>query len=865
MLDRTPRTRRSALSVAAFCALLAACGGESGSPVPTDAGSDADAQGDASTDVAADASDTGVSDSDGPDAPTGPRCGDGVVDTFEACDDGNQVTESACPYGVAFCDACTADCSESLFLEGPTCGDGHLDEENEVCDRDDLGDATCAGLVPESVEGTPRCAFDCQTVETGACRVPVCGDGAVEGTEACDDGNTVTETACPAGTRECTACSAACDQALALQGPFCGDGSVTAPEVCDDGNDVTEAACPYGVASCEVCSAGCDDVLTRTGPRCGDGVVDPVEACDGGGAPVPAACPWGTASCEACLADCSATVALTGPFCGDGVITDDLEVCDGAALGGVTCESLDAEFVGGALGCAADCTGFDTTACEGRPCGNGVIDDAEVCDDGNVTTEASCPYGVAMCERCDADCTTVLELTGPVCGDGAVDAREVCDAGTEGVGAECAYGEPTCAVCNASCDGYDVRVGPFCGDGNVDPVEACDDGEANGAPDQCTPWDCAGLVTVVAPTPEFLGGDEWGYNVAMNDRWVVVGQPFEEVAGESGMGALYVYERDGDTWTFSQRIRPPVTARYTAFGTELRVVGDEILTACRDCADRKGALLSYRHDGTSWSRAQTVAPAVADRPSVGGIAAITDDLAVLIAEYYSIGDYIGIPYLYERAGDGTWSTPTRLIGRLPEVYPSCGAAIDGETVVVGSCDYEGNRGALLVFERDGDGWSETQLLRPDGVEGTFPDTLSYFGSAITFVGHDIIVAGLRGIERPDGTGWMLAYERTADGWVAIDPPRLDEAGRPTSVGSILEGTSNRLAVGYNRAVDGVALPEISFFERRDGRWILQGTVRHTVRPVYTLGQSFSTWNGRLVVGSPFSNLFGDRQGAIWLY
>jgi len=50
---------------------------------------------------------------------------------------------------------------------------------------------------------------------------PRCGDGAVEGVEACDDGNT------SAG----DGCVADCSRA-----PRCGDGIVDLPELCDDGN-----------------------------------------------------------------------------------------------------------------------------------------------------------------------------------------------------------------------------------------------------------------------------------------------------------------------------------------------------------------------------------------------------------------------------------------------------------------------------------------------------------------------------------------------------------------------------------------------------------------------------------------------------
>ena len=53
-----------------------------------------------------------------------------------------------------------------------------------------------------------------------------------------------------------------------------------------------------------------------------------------------------------------------GVMCGDGLVEGD-ELCDGADLGGQTCadEGLEA----GLLGCAADCTGYDTSLCIAIP------------------------------------------------------------------------------------------------------------------------------------------------------------------------------------------------------------------------------------------------------------------------------------------------------------------------------------------------------------------------------------------------------------------------------------------------------------------------------------------------------------------
>jgi cysteine-rich repeat protein len=114
-----------------------------------------------------------------------PRCGDGILDPGESCDDGNNTSG----------DMCTAMCRFEA-----RCGDGMVQRDrNEVCDdgnnfsgdgcRSDCGsNETCGNniidtAVGEVCDGTPGCAPGCRTLT-------LCGNGRVDMGEQCDDGNT---------------------------------------------------------------------------------------------------------------------------------------------------------------------------------------------------------------------------------------------------------------------------------------------------------------------------------------------------------------------------------------------------------------------------------------------------------------------------------------------------------------------------------------------------------------------------------------------------------------------------------------------------------------------------------------------------
>src|SRR5689334_23220983 len=97
----------------------------------------------------------------------------------------------------------------------------------------------------------------------GQAAAPVCGDGLVEGTEACDDGNLAPGDGCAA---TCTVETgyACADGACS---PVCGDGMVVGAEVCDGNLD----------AAHHYCTPDC----SGWAGRCDDGVVQPAhEACD---------------------------------------------------------------------------------------------------------------------------------------------------------------------------------------------------------------------------------------------------------------------------------------------------------------------------------------------------------------------------------------------------------------------------------------------------------------------------------------------------------------------------------------------------------------------------------------------------------
>ncbi|TVQ99889.1 MAG: hypothetical protein EA398_11850 [Deltaproteobacteria bacterium] len=361
---------------------------------------------------------------------------------------------------------------------------------------------------------------------------------------------------------------------------------------------------PATSASSETDPSGTSGGVDPTGTEdlCGNGVLDPGESCDGadlGGVTCGSlGFDGGTLACTAeCAFDTSGCVReTTGPSCGNGVIEGD-EACDGADLGGETCEGLG--FDGGTLSCASDCT-FDTAGCDAAPsCGNGVIEGDEECDGaelGGETCEGLGFDGGTL--SCASDCTfdTDACTREPFCGDGVVN---------EDLGEECDDGEANSDRLPNACR-TDCTL-PRCGDGVIDDGEQCDDGDANGPDAPCSEActinpqaACAGNGAVT-DLLEVAAEQEDGSLLVVGELASIVGDSFATAAcgpaAATRRQLFFVTAPEAGLWEFSL-----VDERTTAAAALIAIEGcdaDALRLACTD-ADTTGRLLIEAGEGQAF-------------------------------------------------------------------------------------------------------------------------------------------------------------------------------------------------------------------------------------------------------------------------
>jgi fibro-slime domain-containing protein len=242
----------------------------------------------------------------------GPRCGDGIPNGPEECDDGKNDGN----YGT---------CAPMCKL-GPRCGDSIVQSTaGETCDRGAMNAATSYGR--------DKCDVRCKVA-------PFCGDKKVDAAfgEKCDDG---VNSGLPGS------CKVDCSDFV--PNPSCGDGTMQAGEQCDAGAANGQAGSTCDLHCRNKCGNGfkdageeCDDGVNsgaygtclptcKLAGYCGDGTANGPEECDKGGGNE--ANPYGPGKCTA--------MCTRAPYCGDGRIQTGFgELCDSTPLCNAVCQRV---------------------------------------------------------------------------------------------------------------------------------------------------------------------------------------------------------------------------------------------------------------------------------------------------------------------------------------------------------------------------------------------------------------------------------------------------------------------------------------------------------------------------------------------
>lgn len=264
-------------------------------------------------------------------------------------------------------------------------------------------------------------------------------------------------------------------------------------------------------------------------------------------------------------------------------------------------------------------------------------------------------------------------------------------------------------------------------------------------------------------------------------------------------GAVYVFVRNGATWTEQAKLVPADGFTSDAFGVSLAVSGDTLVVGAPNSDSEstvfpRGAVYVYVRNGTSWSlQAKLLASDGSVHDSFGASVSISGDTLVVGAHLHSLS---GAVYVFRRSGS-MWQEQTELSMPNGELYDSFGyrSALSGNLLMIGAPGSD--RGAVHVFEDNGSSWSLREtLLAPDATLG------DSFGRGLALSGDTLVVGAMGHSER---RGAAYVFVRHGSTWSEHARLHASDGKSEDWFGDSVAISGGMVLVGAYRADDpGVA-------------------------------------------------------------
>ena len=332
----------------------------------------------------------------------------------------------------------------------------------------------------------------------------------------------------------------------------------------------------------------------------------------------------------------------------------------------------------------------------------------------------------------------------------------------------------------------------------------------------------------VLTASDAAASDNFGNAVAVssNGNVMAVAARFWEGASGVNRGGIYIYDRNGTSWTQRGSVLSAADGiNDEAFGGSVALSADgEVLVVGSNGRDSNakadsGGVYVYDRNGTGWTlRGSVLVPADSAAGDQFGVSvALSADgtvLAVGAHRWENTGTDRGGVYIFDRNGTGWTQRGSVLEASDAADNDTFGVAVafsaDASVLAVGAYGWEGatgtDRGVVYVYDRNGTSWTQ----RGSPLEAFDAADSDQFGFSLSFSSDASIMAvGALAWEGDTGTnrGGVYLFNRSGTGWIrngnvleAADAADSDAFAR----GVALTATADTLVVGARDWEGGAA-------------------------------------------------------------
>lgn len=331
----------------------------------------------------------------------------------------------------------------------------------------------------------------------------------------------------------------------------------------------------------------------------------------------------------------------------------------------------------------------------------------------------------------------------------------------------------------------------------------------------------------------------FGYDVAMNDRWLVVSEPTNDDLSINA-GAIHVF--DPATGNYVKKILCKVPG-VIDFGQCVAVHGNLVAVGAQSTATGVGAVFLF--DLITGNLVRTLTPPDgANGDDFGVSVAVSESIVVVGSSHHGIaGLHAGAAYTFDFT---TGAYLGKLLGSDTSTGDRLGecVAAQGQVALVGAPGH-GVDGACYLF----DGRTGAQLQKISS------PTMSGIGGAISISGR----YALLGATPVGSTGQVYFYDLQTSVLIRTLSP---------SDGAVADQFGGAVALHGNLAVIGApevgdSVGAIYFFNPRTGEQLARlQAPDHSDNSRF--GGSVAVWRDRVVVGAPFDFQLGPFGGSAYL-
>ena len=251
----------------------------------------------------------------------------------------------------------------------------------------------------------------------------------------------------------------------------------------------------------------------------------------------------------------------------------------------------------------------------------------------------------------------------------------------------------------------------------------------------------------VVPRPEG-GSTNWGHSVDISGTTFIAG--YTSYVGNSG--GVFIMEQKGKRWELLEHFKTPDGGTRDWYGHAVALEGDIAVVS------------AYEHGGK--------------KRTAGDV----------------LGEGPGLVYVYKREARG-FAEMAKLKGDGIQNNDRFGYAVDlsGNTLIAGTPFHDEEKGAVYIYKREGDKWTEQAKIQADdaGVKNRFGWDCAVNENTIV-VGAPLAAAPAR------LSGAVYVFKQQGDAWVQVAKITPEDGDGGDSFGVSVDVSKSRIVVGANK-------------------------------------------------------------------